>query len=133
MAKLALVCLRDGGPHRLQFLRDRMTGFLKGLRPDNLPGAPVTVNDDGNGVLLGVFDAAEPDAIQGCSAYAGWLAESKHEWSQPGTDAPEGTYAMLRTDARRVELLEDYCGSRTLWYAQTHDIFVASTSQRAIP
>jgi asparagine synthetase B (glutamine-hydrolysing) len=133
MAKLALVCLRNGGPHRLQFLRERMTGFLESLRPDNLPGASVTVNDDGSGVLLGVFNPAEPAAIQGCSAYAGWLAESKHGWSQPGTDAPEGTYALLRTDARRVELLTDYCGSRTLWYAQTPDIFVASTSQRAIP
>ena len=110
-----------------------MTGFLEGLRPDNLPGAPVTVNDDGRGVLLGVFHPAEPATIQGCSAYAGWLAEPECGWSQPGSDAPEGTYALLRTDARHVELLADYCGSRTLWYAQTPDLFVASTSQRAIP
>ena len=35
--------------------------------------------------------------------------------------------------ATTVEALADYAASRTVWMAQTDEIFIASTSQRAIP
>ena len=45
---------------------------------------------------------------------------------------PDGSYALFRSDDRYIELLSDTCASRTIWYASTEKLFLASTSQRAI-
>ncbi len=45
---------------------------------------------------------------------------------------PDGSYALFRSDENKVELITDIVGSRTIWYVQTEDAFIASTSQRAI-
>jgi hypothetical protein len=49
-----------------------------------------------------------------------------------GSGAPHGTFALVRWDARSVELVADVCASRTLWFTSTSDLFLASTSQRAL-
>ena len=40
--------------------------------------------------------------------------------------------AVLRFDAARAELVADAAATRTIWYVMTPELFVASTSQRAI-
>ena len=62
----------------------------------------------------------------------GGLGGAPSLWWKVGSRAPEGTYALTRWDAHVVELLTDLCGSRTVWYVFTDDIFIASTSQRAV-
>lgn len=68
---------------------------------------------DGAGFSIGVF---EPD----------------QQWSLPRAPAPEGCFALFRADDEHVELVADAAATRTIWYAKTEDLFVASTSQRAI-
>jgi len=46
--------------------------------------------------------------------------------------APDGTYAIVRVDSNRIELLSDYTGMRTIWYYHDKEYFIASTSQRMI-
>jgi len=45
---------------------------------------------------------------------------------------PDGTFAIVRVDKNRVELLSDYTGMRTIWYFHDNEYFIASTSQRMI-
>jgi hypothetical protein len=53
-------------------------------------------------------------------------------WASVSAPAPDGSYVLLRHDDERLELISDALASRTVWYAQTPDLFVASTSQRAL-
>lgn len=84
-------------------------------------------------MFLGVYNPADPAAVHDCSAFTGWLQDGHESWWRPHTRAPSGSYALLRGNATTVEALADYAASRTIWIAQTDEIFVASTSQRAIP
>ena len=45
---------------------------------------------------------------------------------------PDAIHALARWDERAVRLQSDLVGSRTLWYLASRDVFIASTSQRAI-
>jgi hypothetical protein len=62
----------------------------------------------------------------------GGLFGDHRRWAEPGSEPPDGTYALARWDGATVELVSDICASRTLWYALTDDAFLASTSQRAL-
>jgi hypothetical protein len=106
--------------------------FLESLRPDNLPEAATMIIEDGRGLFLGILNPVAR-ALHGCSAYAGWLVNEREQWWTPGTSVPDGTFALLRSDAEQVEALADYAASRTIWIAKTDELFIASMSQRAIP
>jgi hypothetical protein len=111
----------------------RVRHFLASLCPDNLTPVEPIIVADGRGLVLGVFNPADPAAVHDCSAYTGWLEQGQESWWRPGAPAPSGSYALLRVNANTVEALADYAASRTIWFAQTDELFIASTSQRAIP
>ncbi|MDH4071282.1 MAG: hypothetical protein OEV30_12775, partial [Ignavibacteria bacterium] len=50
----------------------------------------------------------------------------------PGSERPEGTYALFRVTENEIEACTDFVALRTIWYYQSDDLFVASTSQRLI-
>lgn len=133
LAKIVLVCYRNAASAEAADATRLMRRFLASLCPDNLSPTDPVITDDGNGLLLGVFNPADPAAVHGCSAYSGWLAEGHDSWWRSGERAPSGTYALLRGHPTTVEALADFSGSRTIWIAHTDRVFVASTSQRAIP
>jgi len=110
-----------------------MHAFLGSLCPDNLKPAQPSIATDLKGLWLGVFNSAEERSIHECSAYAGWLAQPKSRWWTIGEPAPSGSYAVFRGGRSAVEVLADHAGSRTIWTAMTDKIFIASTTQRAIP
>jgi len=133
LAKIVLVCLRNPSPEASARVQARLKDFIDSLCPDHLVPAVPILATDGQGLHVGVFNPAEPAAIHGCSAYAGWLQDAVQAWWRPGTPAPTGSFALLRGNASTVEALADFAASRTVWIAQTDEIFIASTTQRAIP
>jgi len=133
LAKIVLVCLRNPSAEASARVQRTLQGFLASLCPDNLVPADPVITSDGRGLHLGVFNPAEPTAIHECSAYAGWLKDAVQDWWLPGSPAPTGSFALLRGSATTVEALADFAASRTVWTAHTDEIFIASTSQRAIP
>ncbi|WP_277811569.1 hypothetical protein [Chromohalobacter canadensis] len=67
------------------------------------------------------------------SLLLGFLYEKhKVRWDEPGKNYPDGNYALFRGDEAELEVVSDCVGTRTVWYYHDEEIFIASTSQRAI-
>jgi len=128
VARALLVAERRRGRRGL----GRCVGVLQQrLTPDNVePRKPTIAERDGVTAL--VFDAGPAARLQGESICIGTFFGSGGDWHRPGGDRPEGCYALLRSDASRIELVADAAATRTIWYVAVPDLFVASTSQRAI-
>jgi hypothetical protein len=114
MSKIVMVCLR-----RPRDIRPALESFLRSLCPDNLEPAHV-VSDDARGLHLGVYRPHRP--VEANTAYVGWLREDGN-----------GSYALFKGGDDTIELVADAAASRTIWMAASSEVFVASTSQRAIP
>jgi hypothetical protein len=54
------------------------------------------------------------------------------EWWEPLQGYPDGSYALFRGNSKYVEVVSDVVASRTIWYFKNDDMFISSTSQRAI-
>lgn len=128
MAKLLLVCHRDRSS-RLD--RTLFHALSRAIIPDNIVPPPARVLT-APGLDVGVFNPSGAVHVQGTSACLGHLIDPGDDWGRVGAARPDGSYALFRADDRSVELISDACASRTIWYVLTDDLFVASTSQRAI-
>ena len=139
MADLILACSRKGHP---AVAADRLRRAALRLAPPEVPlREPRALESAGvvavvaNPTAEGVFlrgDEAPSGALPDGAICVGGLFGARGSWWQTGADVPEGTYALARWDADRVELVTDICATRTLWYAYTGEAFLASTSQRAL-
>ena len=140
MADLILVCSRPGRP---PVAAERVRHAAQRLAPPGVPlrepllleaaGATAAVaNPTCEGVFLHHGADGSDNGPAGGAACVGGLFGKPGPWWSAGTDAPEGTYALVRWNADTVELLSDIGASRTLWYALTEDAFLTSTSQRAL-
>lgn len=128
MAKLLLVCQRDRS-RRMD--PEVFRALSRALIPDNIePHAPRVLHAPG--LDIGVINPNSAVRVQDTSVCLGNLIDPAADWGRTLAPRPDGTYALFRADDRRIELVSDACASRTLWYAQTDEVFVASTSQRAI-
>lgn len=101
------------------------------ILPDHFsPNEPTIIRDEG--ALLAVANPVDGLHQEGTSACLGVMFPPDEEWTTPGTDLPDGSYALFRSDERRTEVSTDIVGSRTIWYYKNDDVFVAATSQRAV-
>jgi Asparagine synthase len=66
------------------------------------------------------------------SLLVGSSYDQQKNWNKPKTEFPEGSYAIFRQDNDYLEIVSDFAASRTIWYYFDEDLFIASTSQRAI-
>jgi hypothetical protein len=129
MAKAALVCSRD--VRRTPVLERAVRTALDRIRPDNLrAGAPYVHTEPG--LCLGVLNPNQVVLTAAAGVLLGHVVGDAGSWHVPGSSAPDGAYALLRGDSRAVEGVADGVASRTVWWLLTDDLFVVSTSQRAI-
>ncbi len=128
MAKLIYVCLRDSS--RAAATARAVAAVADRLLPDNLPGIPSRIFAS-NAIVAGISGHSDLIGVRGCNLAAGYLVESG-SWERPRTGRPDGAYALFRSDDTVVEIVTDTLASRTVWYALTDRMFIASTSQRAI-
>ena len=73
VAKIVLICYRNAASAASADAARRLRRFLTSLCPDNLTPVEPVVAADGRGLILGVFNPADPAAVHDCSAYTGWL------------------------------------------------------------
>ena len=129
MAKVVLVCqkngkVRDNFPAESEHLSKR-------LSPDNIRHvSPVTIVKDG--IHIAIFGETSSTRIKKTGVAMGYLHHPGENWFRPGSQIPEGSFALLRADRHFIELITDAVGSRTVWYTHTPEMFIAATSQRAI-
>ncbi len=129
MARMLCLCFPHGYNERE--LLESIHRVNARLVPDNIDIVPPIVNS-ANGVVTAVFGPSPSMLIKGTSACVGSIVSQEDQWWRPGKSVPDGSYALFRSDAVSLELLTDIAGSRTVWYAKTENLFIASTSQRAI-
>lgn len=128
MAKALLICHRHPLPSTVS--DDDLSWLMAGLFPEHItPRAPVIAR--ANGLVSVVANPTGSGRREGASVALGVLEADPH-WSRPRADVPDGCFALFRADDEHVELVADASASRTIWYAKTDDLFVASTSQRAV-
>ena len=129
MAKIVLLCFRNR-ENRLSYISGLNT-LSKRLNPDNISWPdPLMIKD--NGLLIGVFNPSEILPIKNKSVCMGNMITPQSAWWKTREALPDGTYALFRAADDFVEIATDITASRTVWYFHDKDIFIASTSQRAI-
>lgn len=128
MSSLVVVCARD---NIARYTTDELRRCALALAPDNItPNPPSIHSQDGLDVV--VVNPVPGLATHGHGVCLGRMFGRVGEWWTPGSEAPDGSYVMARYDDRGLEVLTDILASRPLWYVQTPDLFLASTSQRAL-
>lgn len=100
------------------------------LRPKHFAGDVRTLTD-GNGLSVAISAATPAVSIRDHGVAVGYV-EPGPSWWRPGTQSPEGAYAIFRSNKDILELVTDFVASRSIWYVHTEDFFAAATSQRAV-
>jgi hypothetical protein len=129
LSKVVCVCLRD--ETKAPATAERLTRLGECLIPGNIQPAPPIVSQSG-GVIMAIFNPNEALRRHGDSVCLGVMVDPPDDWWKPGDTVPDGSFALFRNDGDRIQLVTDFVASRTIWYLQTENMFVASTSQRAI-
>ncbi len=128
MPGLIVACARDAantvGSRRLRACCARLAP------PNARAGEPLLWQRGGMTVAL--IDPPTRARIVDGGAYVGVLAPTASAWWRTGSPPPDGLYALCRHDDGAVEILSDAVATHTVWYAKTDQLFLASTSQRAL-
>ena len=129
MSGLIVACARPGT--ELPYSAADLRRCAARLSPDHItPHAPLLLEQPG--LTVAVVNPM-PDLPRAPGAVClGGLVGAGDGWGAPGSRRPDGSYAVCRWDAERLELVTDNLASRALWYVLSGDLFLASTSQRAL-
>jgi len=101
------------------------------LAPDNIiANEPKIVISEY--VAYGVMNPTTPLLEKESSLLMGQIFDKPENWNLPGTEFPDGSYALFRDGKEHCEIVSDPLASRTIWYYKDENLFVSSTSQRAI-
>ena len=111
--------------------RSYLKKLARRLAPDNVAYRPPVVAER-DGELLALFNGGSAVRREQTSVCVGAIFSCAAPWWKVGSGTPDGSFALVRSDAAATELVTDATATRTIWYTQTRDEFVASTSQRAI-
>lgn len=74
---------------------------------------------DKRGLLLSVVGPRQHVSIRGCNVLAGITvaADPPVDWRDVGGGVPDGSFVAVRSDDSVVEVVTDYTGSTSIWYA----------------
>ncbi|ELY42656.1 asparagine synthetase B family protein [Natronorubrum bangense] len=126
MAEVVQLCFRSNSEKRVD--KDDIQHLSERVLPDNFtPDPPVVVENDR--YLIGVLNPRGA-YVREDSVGLGTILDD--DWTELGSQTPEGSFAIFRNDSKYTELVSDIVGSRTIWYGFTDELFVASTLQRAV-
>jgi len=129
VANLIVICAREATDDPPAV--DDVRRCAAGLVPDNIaPHAPLIYARD-RLVTAVVNPVAGIPVHDGCVCL-GRMFGPAGRWWEMQTEAPDGSYVIVRHDERSLELLTDILSTRSLWYVQTPQLFLAATSQRAL-
>ena len=129
MSKIVYVCSRNGLPVTAE---QRVREVCNRLEPDNIVARPARVVRHGNNIYGVVNPSPSMLERDGSVVIGHLLGDASRRESALSHGHPDGSYALFRDSGDRLEVMSDPAGSRTVWYYQDEETFIASTSQRAI-
>ena len=128
MAKIIYVSFRNTIPN---FLEEKLFKICKKLEPDNITANKPKIALD-EGIAYAIINPVNSIEIKDNSILMGHMYSREGNWHQPSSKIPDGSFAIYRSDNEYVEIATDSVGSRAVWYYMDQDLFIASSSQRAI-
>lgn len=128
MAKSIYIYSREILPPSVE---DLLYEICRNLAPDNITPNDPRVVVRGN-IAFGIMNPTNTLLESGTSLLMGQIFEKVENWGVPLQDFPDGSYAMFRNGEDYGEIVTDPVGSRAIWYYKDEELFIASTSQRAI-
>lgn len=131
MSKLLYVCCRNK-PFS-ESTEKKLTDICNELVPDNIQKSPQHKTCVKNNLAYAVTMNNKALLESEMSLCLGVLYENTNDaWMTPGNDYPDGNFILIRNTIEEIEVVSDFVGSRTIWYFHDDELFIASTSQRAI-
>lgn len=129
MSNLIVVCTRR--PTDSVLLADAVRRSVAILSPDNIrPHEPLVFERERLAVVVANPVAGIP--VHDGAVCLGRMFGPQERWWVQGSAAPDGSFVIARHGAHAVELVTDVLATRQVWYVRTDDLFLASTSQRAL-
>lgn len=129
MSKIIYVCLNNykyGSS-----LKKDLELISNEIMPDNITASQPKIIDN-EGIIFGIFNPNDSILMKNNSVCLGSIFGKSTKWWEPMQEYPDGSYALFRGNRNFVEVVSDVVASRTIWYFKNDDIFITSTSQRAI-
>jgi hypothetical protein len=118
-------------PRNNPFSKNAIERLSERLEPDNIKFHPPFLRYE-NGLTLAIFNPNDSTDVKDLNVRLGNLTNSTARWWEPLTGTATRAHGVFRADGKHIELVSDIVGSRSIWYYFDDDLFVASTSQRAI-
>lgn len=131
MSKAVLICPRKQNQKENFFLDEDLKALSERLVPDNIQAQPPCLIHK-EGVFLGLINPHSDLIRHEASVCMGSMIKPASDWWRPLSEAPDGSYALFRSDSRSIEIVSDALATRTIWYIMQEEVFAASTSQRAL-
>ena len=128
MSKSIYICSRKPFSASVNY---KLLEICKRLAPDNItPHDPrIVVSGD---IAYGIMNPNNTLLESGKTLLMGQIFDKDENWNFPLHDYPDGSYALFRDGKEHCEIVSDPSASRTIWYYKDENLFIASTSQRAI-
>jgi asparagine synthetase B (glutamine-hydrolysing) len=128
-----LICVYHRWRDHDTLTAERLTAICDGLVPDNVEPVPAHRIRIAGKLGYGVAMPSSLVCESGRSLLLGLVFEERDaRWDEPRSGFPDGSFVIVRNDDRYLEVVSDAAATRTVWYAYDQDVFVASTSQRAV-
>lgn len=112
-------------------VKNKLNEICKKIAPDNINPSPSRIMVNGN-VAYAILNPANTLLINGNNLLMGKIIGDNTNWDVPLHDPPDGSFAAFRDGKDFLEIVTDPVASRTVWYYMNNEIFISSTSQRAI-
>lgn len=99
--------------------------------PDNITPNKIKILETENS-LCAIFNPVSTIPIIGSSICLGYSPDTTWPEFDKRGDSIEGSFTIIRNSESRLQIVSDMLASRTMWWYMNDDVFLASTSQRAI-
>ena len=130
MSKVIYVCFKD--PLRCNSeMEDKIGSIARQITPDNIVPQPTRISRNKK-LIYGIVNPTNTIAEESNGVFLGTPYGEHDHWWEPGNIIPDGSFSIFRSDEFRTEVITDVVGSRTIWYYHDSELFIASSSQRAI-
>jgi hypothetical protein len=129
VAQFVLVC--DRAARQAGARAAALEECARALWPPGVVPAPTKLAEDGS-LALALVNPNEGVTLRGTSLCLGRILDTPGAWWRPGLSPPDGTYSLIRCSPDEVEIVADLAASRGVWYYHDPDVFLASSSQRAL-